>query len=127
MECCPGVWVLVDLMADTQVSEPEHHWVLLGQVEVDLSGSHIAAALGCWCGGGEGVDGTHRGVTHSRPVHQCILLASAVVRTMDGDVSTTTELDHQGHVRVAIDTDIDLEQRVLLDVRDALALTVYFW
>ena len=70
MERCPGPRVLVDVMVDTQMSEPKHHWILLWQVEINLSGSRIAAALGCGCWGGEGVDGTHRGVTHSRPVHQ---------------------------------------------------------
>ena len=70
MECTPGTRVLVDVMVDTQVSEPKHHWILLGQVEINLSGSRVAAALGYWCGGGEGVDGAHRGVTHSRPVHR---------------------------------------------------------
>ena len=54
-------------------------------------------------------------------------LLSAVVRAVDGDVRAAAELDHQGHVRVVIDTDIDLEQRVLLDVRDELALAVYLW
>ena len=70
MESTPGMRVLVDLMVDTQMSEPKHHWILLGQVEINLSGSRVAAALGCGCWGGEGVDGTHRGVTHSGPVHQ---------------------------------------------------------
>ena len=125
MECTPCTRVLVDLMVDTQVSKPKHHWILLGQVEINLSGGRIAAALGCWCGGGERVDGTHRGVAHCRPVHQCSLRVSAVVGTVDGDVRAAAEPDHQGHVRVAIDTDIDLEQRVLLDVRDELTLAVY--
>ena len=70
MECCPGTRVLFDVMVDTQVSEPKHHWILLGQVEINLSGSRVAAALGYGCWGGEGVDGTHRGVTHGRPVHR---------------------------------------------------------
>lgn len=70
MECTPGTRVLIDLMVDTQVSEPKHHWILLWQVEINLSGSRVAAALGYWCWGGEGVDGTHRSVTHSRPVHR---------------------------------------------------------
>ena len=65
-----GTRVLVDVMVDTKVSEPKHHRILLGQVEINLSGSRVAAALGRWCGGGEGMDGTHRGVTHGRPVHR---------------------------------------------------------
>ena len=123
MECTPGTRVLVDLMVDTQVSEPKHHWILLGQVEINLSGSHVAVALGYGSGGGERVDETHRGVTHSRPVHQH--LQSAVVRAVDGDMGAAAELDAELDVSVAIDTDIDLEQRVLLDVRDELALAVY--
>ena len=124
MKCTPGTWVLVDVMVDTQVGEPKHHRILLGQVEISLNGSHIAAAFGCGCGGSEGVDGTHRGVTHGRPVHQCSLL-SAVVRAVDGDVGATAELDAQLDVSVAIDTYADIEQRVLLDVRDELTLAVY--
>ena len=84
MKCTPGTWVLVDVMVDTQVGEPKHHWILLGQVEINLNGSRVAAALGYGCGGGDGVDGTHRGVAHSGPVHRH--LQSAVVGTMDGDV-----------------------------------------
>ena len=123
MECTPGARVLVDVMVDTQVSEPKHHWILLGQVEIDLSGSRIAAALGYGCWGGEGVDGTHRGVTHSRPVHRH--LRSAVVGTIDGDVEAAAELDAELDVSVAVDPDTDTVQRVLLDVRDALTLAVY--
>lgn len=125
MECTPGTRVLVDVMVDTQVSEPKHHWILLGQVEINLNGSRIAAALGCGCWGGEGVDGTHRGVTHGRPVHRH--LQSAVVGTIDGDVGAPAELDAQLDMRVAINTDAHLEQRVLLDVMDALTLAVYIW
>lgn len=125
MESTPCTRVLVDVMVDAQVGEPKHHWILLGQVEINLSGCCIAAAPGCWCGGGERVDGTHRGVAQGRPVHQCILLVSAVVRTVDGDVRATAQLDAQLDMRVAIDTDADIEQRVLLDVRDELALAVY--
>lgn len=77
MECTPGSWVLVDVMVDTQVSEPKHHWILLGQVEINLSGSRITVALGCGCWGGEGVDGTHRGVTHSGPVHRAPPVSSS--------------------------------------------------
>ena len=69
MESTPGTRVLIDVMVDTQVSEPKHHWILLGQVEISLSGSRIAAALGYGCWGSAGVDGTHRGITHGRPVH----------------------------------------------------------
>ena len=123
MECTPGTRVLVDVMVDTQVSEPKHHWILLGQVEINLSGSRIAAALGYGCWGGEGVDGTHRGVTHSRPVHRH--LRSAVVRAVDGDVGAAAQLDAQLDMSVAIDPDAHVEQGVLLDVRDALTLAVY--
>ena len=77
MESTPGTRVLVDVMVDTQVSEPKHHWILLGQVEINLSGSRVAVALGCGCWGGEGVDGTHRGVTHSRPVHRAPPVSSS--------------------------------------------------
>ena len=125
MECTPGTRVLVDVMVDTQVSEPKHHWILLGQVEINLNGSRVAAALRCWCGGGEGVDGTHRGVTHGGPVHRH--LQSAVVGTIDGDVRATAKLDAQLDMRIAIDPDAHLEQRVFLDVRDALTLAVYIW
>lgn len=127
MECSPGTRVLVDVMVDTQVREPKHHWVLLGQVEINLSGSRIAAALGYGCWGGEGVDGTHRCVTHSGPVHQCSLLVSAVVGTVDGDVRAAAELDAQLDMGVAIDPDAHVEQSVLLDVRDELTLAVYVW
>ena len=127
MECTPGTRVLVDLMVDTQVSEPKHHWILLGQVEINLNGSRVAAALGCWCGGGERVDGTHRGVTHGGPVHQCSLRVSAVVGTVDGDVGAAAQLDAELDMCVAIDADTHLEQRVLLDVRDELTLAVYIW
>lgn len=77
MERTPGTRVLVDVMVDTQMSEPKHHWILLGQVEINLSGSRFAVALGYGCGGGEGVDGTHRGVTHSRPVHRAPPVSSS--------------------------------------------------
>lgn len=124
MERTPCTRVLVDLVVDTQVSEPKHHWVLLWQVEINLSGRRVAAALGYGCWGGERVDGTHRGVTHGRPVHR-VHLQSAVVRAVDGDVRTAAELDAQLDMSVAVDPDADLEQRVLLDVRDELTLTVY--
>ena len=43
---------------------------------------------------------------------------------MDGDVGAAAELDAQLNMSVAIDTDAHVEQRVLLDVMDALTLAV---
>lgn len=46
---------------------------------------------------------------------------------MDRDVGAAAQLDAQLDMSVAIDTYTHVEQRVLLDVRDELTLTVYLW